>query len=74
MGIPVGSELVCTATNATATVVGPKKVKFGDEEMSLTAATKKLLSLDYAVAPGPYWQFNNRLLRDIYDETYPSQE
>jgi hypothetical protein len=30
-----------------------------------------LLSLDYSVQPGPYWTFNGRSLRDIYNETYP---
>lgn len=74
MGIPIGSQLVFVATDARVTVTGPKRVRLGDEEMSLTAATRKLLSLDYAVAPGPYWQFNSRLLRDIYDETYPIAE
>lgn len=71
MGIPIGSELVFAATDARVTVSGAKKVRLADEEMSLTAATRKLLSLDYAVAPGPYWTFNSRLLKDIYDETYP---
>jgi hypothetical protein len=51
-------------------VVGPRKVKLGDEEMSLTAATRAVLELDYSVAPGPYWTFDGRLLREIYEETY----
>jgi hypothetical protein len=38
--------------------------------MSLSAATRVLLGTDYNVAPGPYWTFNGRSLRDIYDETY----
>jgi hypothetical protein len=74
MGIPIGSELVCTAFDVKLTVIGPKKVKLGDEELSLTAATRKALSLEYAVQPGPYWLFNGRLLRDIYNETYPIEE
>lgn len=24
----------------------------------------------YNVAPGPYWSFNGRKLKDIYNETY----
>jgi T5orf172 domain len=75
MGIPVGSQLVSTeSSDVVATVVGPKKVKFGDDEMSLTAATRKVLGLEYAVQPGPYWMFNGRLLREIYNETYPLDE
>mgnify|MGYP000948657467 CR=1 FL=1 len=72
MGIPVGSLLHFTEGDASVVVVGPKKIRLGEDEMSLTAATRKLLSLDYSVAPGPYWTYGGRLLRDIYDETYPS--
>jgi hypothetical protein len=39
--------------------------------MSLTAATQQVLGTEYAVAPGPHWTYDGRLLRDIYDETYP---
>lgn len=70
MGIPVESQLVCTQNDATVTVVGPKKVRLGDEELSLSAATRQVLQLDYAVAPAPFWTFNGRLLKDIYNETY----
>jgi hypothetical protein len=55
MGIPIGSELKFTESDASVFVTAPKKVKLGDEEMSLTAATRTLLGLDYSVAPGPYW-------------------
>lgn len=72
MGIPVGAELVSSAAEGRSVIVtGPRKVRLGDEEMSLTAATKKVLSIDYAVAPGPYWTYDGRLLQDIYEETYP---
>lgn len=70
MGIPVGSQLVCTQNEATVTVVGPKKVKLDDEELSLTAATRQVLQLEYSVAPGPYWTFNGKSIREIYNETY----
>ena len=39
MGIPIGSVLHFTQSDATVEVVGPRKVKLGDEEMSITAAT-----------------------------------
>lgn len=74
MQIPVGSVLVSTVSqDVTATVVGPKKVQFQGTEMSLTAATRIVLELGYSVAPGPYWQFQGKLVRDIYNETYPLQ-
>lgn len=70
MGIAQGSVLHFTEGDATVTVVGDKKVRLDGEEMSLTAATRQLLGLDYSVAPGPYWTYEGKLLRAIYDETY----
>ena len=70
MGIPIGAELNSVKDDVIVTVVGPKKVKFGDEEMSLTAATRQVLGLEYSVAPGPHWTYNGKLIRDIYEETY----
>lgn len=75
MGIADGSVLSSTAREQQQVIVtGAKKVKLGDEEMSLTAATRAVLGLDYSVAPGPYWIFEGRLLQEIYDATYPSEE
>jgi hypothetical protein len=70
MGIPDGSVLQFTESDATVTVIGEKKVIVNGEEMSLTAATRQLLGLEYSVAPGPYWTYEGKLLRAIYDETY----
>lgn len=70
MGIPEGAILQSTSSDAVVTVTGPKRVRLGDEEMSLTAATRQVLGIDYRVAPGPYWTFNGKLVRDIYNETY----
>ena len=70
MDIPIGSTLLFTKGDAAVVVTGPKKVRMGEEEMSLTAATRQLLGLEYSVAPGPYWTFNGKRVRDIYDQTY----
>jgi len=70
MGIPVGSELKSVKNDMIVTVVGPKKVRLGEDEMSLTAATRQALALEYSVAPGPLWTYQGRLLSDIYDATY----
>ena len=71
MGIPVGSELRFYQTpHEIVTVVSERKIKFRGEVTSLTAATKELLGLDYAPAPGPYWQYQGRTVNDIYNETY----
>ncbi|MCU0440888.1 MAG: GIY-YIG nuclease family protein [Bacteroidia bacterium] len=70
MQIAAGSELVCVRNGESAIVQTARTVLFRGEETSLTNATKAILELDYSVAPGPYWTFNGRLLRDIYNETY----
>lgn len=74
MGIPVGSELHYTQGGYVVTVVSPKKVKLGDEEMSLTAATRQVTGVNYDRPPALYWTLNGRLLRDIYNETYSDLE
>jgi hypothetical protein len=70
MGIVMGSVLHFTEGDATVTVSGKRKVTLNGEEMSLSAATRQLLGLDYSVAPGPYWTYDGKMLRAIYDETY----
>jgi hypothetical protein len=71
MGIPIGSQLLFAESDASVLVSAPKKVKLNDVDMSLTAATRTLLQLDYSVQPGSYCMFNGRSVRDIYNETYP---
>jgi hypothetical protein len=71
MRIPIGSTLVYRDSDTTVVVTGPRKVRYGDDDMALSLVTKLLLGADYYVAPGPYWTFDGRSLRDIYNETYP---
>lgn len=70
MQIPYGSQLINISTGESVQVASPKTVIFRDQELSLTAATKIALELDYNVAPTPYWTFNGKSLQEIYDETY----
>ncbi|GGF20358.1 GIY-YIG nuclease family protein [Hymenobacter cavernae] len=72
MQIPTGALLTCTATDTTVVVVNSKKVRLDNEEMSLTAATRKVLDISYSVAPCPHWQFEGVSLSEIYDNTYSS--
>lgn len=74
MGIPAGAVLHFVDSEGTVTVLGPRKVRFGDEETSLTSATQQLLGIDRPIAPTPHWTYNGRNLRDIYTETYGSPE
>ena len=74
MGIAIGELLQSKHGAATATVFGPRKVKYGDEEMSLTAVTRIVLNIDYSVQPSPHWSYKGRSLKDIYEETYGPSE
>lgn len=77
MGIPRDSTLEYVRPNSTdpigedkAVVIDEKRVRFRDETMSLTEATRK--ATDFVnVAPTPYWSYRGRNLREIYNETYP---
>jgi hypothetical protein len=71
MGIPIGAILEFVSSEASVEVVSNRKVRLGDEEMSVTQATGALLKLDYSVAPGPHWTYQVKTLRTIYNETYP---
>ena len=76
MGIPLGSQLIFNNNAEVATVVSDRMVNFRNEQTSLTNATRMALGEGYAynVAPGPYWSFNGRKLRDIYNDTYQRPE
>jgi hypothetical protein len=71
MGIPEGATLVSNLDESVATVIGPKKVMYQGEPTSLTAATKYILQVEYAVNPGPFWTYNGKTISEIYNETYP---
>lgn len=70
MNIPIGSELVSVANGEIVRVMTDRTVNFRGDETSLTNATRVILENGYYVAPGPYWTYNGRKLRDIYNETY----
>jgi T5orf172 domain len=74
MGIPIGSTLIHPDTGTTITVVAPKRVLFGDEEMSLSAATRTLLGIDYNIQPTRHWIYNGKSLGELYEETYSEAE
>jgi hypothetical protein len=70
MRIPIASTLCYTQGTATVTVVSPRSVTLGDEEMSLTAATQQIAHAEYDLPPALYWTYEGKLLREIYNETY----
>jgi hypothetical protein len=74
MGISTGEILTSNVADVTVRVSGSKKVLWDGEEMSLTAATRRVLDLPYSVAPGPFWRFDGRTISEIYEETYSFDE
>lgn len=72
MGIPVGSILHFTQGDQTCEVISGRMVRFNDEDTYLTTVTQELLDTDRPLQPSPYWTFNGRRLREIYNETYDS--
>ncbi len=75
MGISIGSILTyVNDNNIIATVITARKVRYNNEETSLTAIIKRLHNLTQAVQPTKFWAFEGRNLRDIYDDTYTIDE
>jgi hypothetical protein len=74
MDIPLGACLKSVHDETEVTIISSKRVRMGSEEMSLTAATRQVLGLEYSVAPAPHWTYQGRNLREIYEETYGEPE
>jgi hypothetical protein len=72
MGIPIGANLLYLKNGGSVEVevCSDRKVLYDGKETSLTAVTKEILGLDYAVQPTRYWAYNGKSLNDIYNETY----
>lgn len=75
MGMKKGDVLVWKEDpNITITVYSERTVMFKGEEKAISAVTRDLKGSKWYVAPGSYWLYNDRLLNEIYDETYPVEE
>ncbi len=75
MGLHDGDVLVFIHDETQRAIVsGAKKVRIDDEETSLTALTRNLLDKPYNIHPTPHWKFEDKILSEIYDETYPPSE
>lgn len=58
----------------TLSVYTERTVIFEGKEMAISAVTRDLKGSKWYVAPGSYWLYNERLLSEIYDETYPVED
>jgi len=70
MGIEAGTILNSNYNEETCIVEDERNVTLRNEKMSLTRATRIKLDNSYNVAPGNYWIFEGKKLREIYNETY----
>lgn len=76
MGMKDGDVLVWKEDpSITVTVASNKKVIYKGDEVSISALSAQLKGYSVKhISPGDYWLFNERLLNDIYNETYPMED
>jgi T5orf172 domain len=76
LGIPQGSILVSKDGSKQVKVMEAKKVDLDGYLCSLTEATRKLLDLaeGYPIQPSPYWTFNGKTVKEIYEEYHSDLE
>ncbi len=76
MGMQKGDVLLWKEDpSVSVVIVSDRKVVYKDEECSLSALSAKLKGYNTKhIAPGKYWIYKEKLLDDIYDETYPFEE
>lgn len=74
LNIPNGSVLVFKDGQAQVIVTSEKKVDFNGVQFSLTAVTRKVLKLpdDYPLQPSPYWTYNGKTVKEIYEDFHDS--
>ena len=76
MGMKEGDILVWKEDpSITVTIASNKKVLYNGEEISISALSAQLKGYSVKhIGPGDYWLHNDRLLNDIYNETYPMED
>ncbi|WP_082856454.1 GIY-YIG nuclease family protein [Marinomonas atlantica] len=73
MEIPIGSTLTYKDGTTAVEVTSDKKVNYSGQEMTLTAATREVMGIDYSVQPSPHWTYEGKLLKDIYESVYSDE-
>ena len=76
MGIQNGEVLVWKEDPTISVIVASeRKVSYKGEEVSISALSAQLKGYKVKhIAPGAYWLYNDKLLSEIYDDTYPFEE
>ena len=59
----------------TVIIASDRKVIYKGTETSISSLSAKLKGYKVKyISPGPHWLYKDKLLNDIYDETYPFEE
>ena len=59
----------------TVSILSERKVLYDGDETSLSSLSAKLKGYNTKhISPGAHWLYKEKLLGDIYDETYPFEE
>ena len=76
MGLQKGDVLIWKDDpSISVTIISERKVSYKEEESSISALSAQLKGYKVKhISPGAHWLFNDKLLSDIYDETYPFEE
>lgn len=76
MGMQKGDVLTWKEDPAiSVTVLSERKVSYNGEETSISSLSAQLKGYKSKhISPGSHWLFKDKLLSDIYDETYPFEE
>jgi len=75
MGILPGSELVyANDGEVRVKVVDDRRVEHNGTSCYLSGLTAELLNVSYPLQPSPYWTYDGRSLKEIYEETYADVE
>ncbi len=76
MGMNIGDILVWKDDpSITVTIISDRKVEYKGEEASISALSAQLKGYKSKhIAPGAHWLYKDKLLSDIYDETYPFED
>lgn len=76
MGLQKGDVLIWKDNpSISVTIISERKVSYEGEETSISALSAKLKGYKVNhIQPTPHWLYKDRLLSEIYDETYPFEE
>ena len=76
MGMHKGDILVWKDDpSITVTIISDKKISYKGEEVSISALSAQLKGYKVKhIQPTPHWLYKDKLLSEIYDETYPFEE